>query len=90
MDTGGKGRKEEHAERKEEGGRRQQEGGRNNNKKLLVLTVQPFSTLTLSRRPSSLQCSVSTALTADTSKHPTTLSKPAAQRRCSLLCSTDQ
>ena len=47
MDTGGKGRKEEHAERKEEGGRRQQEGGRNNNKNLLVLTIQPFSTLTL-------------------------------------------
>ena len=47
MDTGGKGRKEEHAERKEEGGRRQQGGGRNNNKNLLVLTVQPFSTLTL-------------------------------------------
>ena len=45
MDTGGKGRKEEHAERKEEGGRRQQEGGRNNNKNLLVLKVQPFSTL---------------------------------------------
>ena len=47
MDTGGEGRKEEHAERKEKESKRQQEGGRNNNKNLLVLTVQPFSILTL-------------------------------------------